>query len=134
MGLLQIGASILTSLLTGALSRFARSARMYLLLAVSILAVYWLQPLVPLRSFDFWLPTLTLALVVLTWFVTSSGGARAEADAPAEPWWRSRQNIIALLLIVGLPALIDLSRYFLPEPLLTSAQPPRFIIFFAFLV
>lgn len=133
MGLLQIGASILTSLLIGALSRFARSARTYLLLVASILAVYWFQPLVPLRSFDFWFPTLTLALVILTWFITSSGSGHVQADAPAEPWWRSRQNIIALLLIVGLPALIDLSRYFLPEPLLTSAQPPRFIVFFVFL-
>jgi D-alanyl-lipoteichoic acid acyltransferase DltB (MBOAT superfamily) len=134
MGLLQVGASILTSLLIGALTsaagrsaavwtRFAQTARTYLLLAFSTLAVYWFQPLVPLRSFDFWLPSLTLALVVLTWFITSSGGI-----------WRSRQNLIALLLITGLPALIALSRYVLPEPIFTAAPPPRFSIFFAFVI
>jgi len=130
MGLLQVGASILTSLLIGILTsaarrgaavwtRFARPARIYLLLAFSILALYWLQPLVPLRSFDFWLPSLTIALVVLTWFIVSGGA------------WRARQNLIALVILVGLPALIDLSRYFLPEPIFTAAPPPRFTIFFS---
>ncbi|RPI90255.1 MAG: hypothetical protein EHM40_18825 [Chloroflexi bacterium] len=133
MGLLQVGASILTSLLIGVLTsaavwtRFAQTARTYLLLAFSILAVYWFQPLIPLRSFDFWLPSLTLALVVLTWFITSSNGARSSS-------WRSSQNLIALLLIAGLPALIALSRYFLPEPIFTAAAPPRFVIFLSFVI
>jgi len=147
MGLLQVGASILTSLLIGALTsaarraaavwtRFAQTARTYLLLAFSILAVYWFQPLIPLRSFDFWLPSLTLALVVITWFVTSSNGedAKAVSSAAGSSTWRSRQNLIALSLIVGLPALIDLSRYFLPEPIFTAAPPPRFIIFLFFVI
>lgn len=135
MGLLQVGASILTSLLIGALARFAQTARTYLLLAFSILAVYWFQPLVPLRSFDFWLPSLTLALVVIVWFITSSTGARTDAVPPAATSpWRAPQNLIALLLIVGLPALIALSRYFLPEPVFTAAPPPRFIIFLFFVI
>ena len=54
MGLTQIAASILTSILVGALTRGAW--RTYSLLALSALAVYWFQPVVPLRSFDFWLP------------------------------------------------------------------------------
>src|SRR5512142_2663624 len=118
MGLLQVGASVLTSLLIGALARFARAARTYLLLAFSILAVYWFQPLVPLRSFDFWLPTLTLGLVVLTWFLISPGDSHPEERTPeaASPTagssrpsaWRSRSNLIALALIAGLPVLIDL--------------------------
>ncbi|HLO28625.1 MAG TPA: MBOAT family O-acyltransferase [Anaerolineales bacterium] len=118
MGLLQTGASILTSLLIGALTRFAQTARAYILLAFSILAVYWFQPAVPLRSFDFWLPSLTLILVVLTWLIIS------QKDA-----WRASQNLIALIMIVGLPAIIDLSRYFLAEPLFTTAPPPRFSLF-----
>src|SRR5690349_4012608 len=115
MGLIQIGASILISLLIGALTRGARTARMYLLLAFSVLAVYWWQPLLPLRSFDFWLPSLSLALVILTWLITSP------ADA-----WRIRQNILGLSIIIGLVTFIDLSRYFLPEPVLTATTPPQF--------
>ena len=87
-----------------------------LLLVLSVLAVYWFQPVIPLRSFDFWLPSLTLALVILTWFITSSNGA-----------WRARQNLIALLLIVGVATVIALSRYFLPRPFLTATAPPVFL-------
>jgi D-alanyl-lipoteichoic acid acyltransferase DltB (MBOAT superfamily) len=134
MGLVQIGASILTSLLIGALTRFAQTARLaraYLLLACSILAVYWFQPLVPLRSFDYWFPTLTLALVVLTWFVTSSKGGQERSEVST---WHSRENLIALGLIIGLPAIIDLSRYFLPNPLFSAVPPPRLVVFLAFVV
>jgi D-alanyl-lipoteichoic acid acyltransferase DltB (MBOAT superfamily) len=131
MELLKIGVSILASLLTGVGTRFAQSMRTYLLLGFSILAVYWFQPLVPLRSFDFWFPSLTLALVVLTWFVASMNDTPGE-NSPST--WRSRQNLIALLLIAGIPAFIALSRYFLPEPILTAAPPPRFILFLAFVI
>jgi alginate O-acetyltransferase complex protein AlgI len=127
MGLVQIGASILASLLTGALTRFsqsARAARTHLLLGFSVLAVYWFQPLIPLRSFDFWLPSLTLTLVLLTWFVTSS---------PASKWY-SRENLIGLLIIGGIPTAIALTRYLLPNPLFTAAPPPHFILFLAFVI
>jgi alginate O-acetyltransferase complex protein AlgI len=121
MGLLQIGVSVLAALLAGVLTRGA--ARMYLLLVLSILAVYWFQPVLPLRSFDFWLPSVSLALVVLTWFITSESGA-----------WRARQNWSGLLIIIGLVTLIDLSRYLLPDPLFTATTPPPFIQYLIFVV
>ena len=120
MGLTQIAASILTSILVGALTRGTR--RTYSLLALSVLAVYWFQPAVPLRSFDFWIPTLSLTLVTLTWFVTSQHGA-----------WKTKQNITGLLIIIGVITVVDLSRY-LPEPTITVTIPPRFILVAAFLV
>ena len=121
MGLIQIGVSILTALLIGALTR--GTLRTYLLLASSVLAVYWFQPALPLRSFDFWLPLLSLALTVLTWLITSQPGA-----------WRLRQNLIGLSIIVGLVTLIDLSRYFLPDSILTATIPPQFIQYFGFVL
>ena len=123
MGLIQIGASILIALLIGTLTRAARNARMYLLLAFSILAIYWFQALLPLRSFDFWLPSLSLALVVLTWLITSPPGV-----------WRVRQNTIGFLIIIGSVTFIDLSRYVLPEPVLTATTPPQFFQYFVFAV
>lgn len=120
MGLTQIASSILTSILVGALTRGAH--RTYSLLALSALAVYWFQPVVPLRSFDFWLPSLSLALVILIWFATSSQGA-----------WKSNQNLIGLSIIVGIATLVDLSRYVLPTPILTGTTPPRFIQYLVFL-
>ena len=83
MGLLQIGVSVLAALLVGVLTR--GMLRTYLLLTLSVLAVYWFQPVLPLRAFDFWLPSLSLALVILVWFITS------QTDA-----WRSPQNLYGL--------------------------------------
>src|SRR5687768_6335377 len=121
MGLFQIGASILTALLIGALRR--GTLRTYLLLASSVLALYWFQPALPLRSFDFWLPSLCLALTILTWLITSPSSA-----------WRSRENIVGLSIMAGLATLLDLSRYFLPDPVLTATTPPPFIPYVLFVV
>jgi len=123
MGLLQIGISVLAALLVGVLTRTRGAARTYLLLALSVLAVYWFQPVVPLRSFDFWLPSLSLALVILVWFLTS------QTDA-----WLARQNVYGLLIILGMVTIIDLTRYIFPDPLFTATLPPRFGIFLIFIV
>ncbi|HSL27685.1 MAG TPA: MBOAT family O-acyltransferase [Anaerolineales bacterium] len=134
MGLLQVGVSILTSLLIGALTRFARlggTARTYLLLIASVLAVYWFQPLVPLRSFDFWLPSLTLGLVLLVWFQISRTGTQTENGTFS---WRAPHNRAALFLIFGLPCAIVLSRYVLPDPLLTASHPPQISPFLLFVI
>ena len=119
MGLIKLAVSVAAALLVGTLAR--GTWRTILLLTFSILAVYWFQPVIPLRSFDFWLPTITLALVILTWLVTS------RADA-----WRARQNILVLLLIAGLATLVNLSRYFLPSPILTATTPPQFLQYLLF--
>ena len=120
MGLTQIAASILTSILVGALTRGTK--RTYSLLALSVLALYWFQPVVPLRFFDFWFPSLSIALVILTWFITSQPNA-----------WRSRQNLIGLIIIIGIITIVDLSRYILPEPILTSTTPPQLTQYLIFL-
>lgn len=123
MGLVEIAASFAAALLVGI---FARGAwRTYLLLALSVFAVYWFQPVVPLRSFDFWLPFLTLAFIILTWSIT------CKEDA-----WRASQNRIALTIIVGVATFIELSRYFLPKPVFTATTPPnifQYIVFAVFL-
>ena len=121
MGLLQIGVSTLTALLVGTLTRGTH--RTYSFLALSVLALYWFQPVVPLRSFDFWLPSLSLAFVILTWLLTSQAGA-----------WKSRQNAIGLFLIMGLVTVIELSHYLFPDPFITASTPPQFMQFFLFIV
>lgn len=121
MGLTQIGASILTALLVGLWMR--GTSRVFSLLALSILAVFWFQPAVPLRSFDFWIPTLSIFLVVLVWCNTSNAGA-----------WKSRQNLIGLAVIIGVVTLVDLTRYIVSDPILTTTTPPRLIIVIGFFV
>jgi D-alanyl-lipoteichoic acid acyltransferase DltB (MBOAT superfamily) len=124
MGLTQIGGSILAALLVGTLTRGARSAvRTYLLLFLGALAIYWFQPALPFRSFDFWIPSVSLVLVILTWFITSQAGA-----------WKLRQNLMGLIIIVGTVALVDLTRYIFPDPFLTTTTTPRLIIVLGFFV
>src|SRR5437868_13020654 len=68
-------------------------ARSWLMLAVSVAAIYWLQPLTPIRYLDFWFPTAALGLTVWTWSATRPGvGAPSAAQsavrarpAPAAP-------------------------------------------------
>jgi alginate O-acetyltransferase complex protein AlgI len=114
MGLVEIAVSAAAALLVGALAR--GTWRTSLLLILSVLAVYWFQPVIPLRFFDFWLPSLTLAFVILTWLVTSPAGA-----------WTTRQNLYALLLIAGVATIVELSRYFLPGAVLSATTPPAFL-------
>jgi alginate O-acetyltransferase complex protein AlgI len=121
MGLTQILASILAASLVGALTR--GSIRLFSLLTLSVLAVYWFQPAVPLRSFDFWIPSLSIVLVIFTWFITSQAGA-----------WRVRQNIIGLVVIAGMITLVDLTRYVFPNPVITTTTPPRLVIVLGFIV
>ncbi len=54
----------LIGLLIRALSR-REGARAWLLYLASLLAIYWLQPLSPVRNLDFWFPTATLGLAAL---------------------------------------------------------------------
>ncbi|MFN8427896.1 MAG: MBOAT family O-acyltransferase [Anaerolineales bacterium] len=120
MGLTQIFASILTALLVGVWMR--GTPRVFSLLALSVLAVFWFQPAVPLRSFDFWIPSLSVLLVVLVWFITSNVGA-----------WKSRQNVIGLAVIAGVVTLVGLTRYIFPDPVLTTSTPPRLILVIGFI-
>jgi alginate O-acetyltransferase complex protein AlgI len=123
MGLTQILVSILAALLISVLARTRSTARLYLLFVLSVLAVYWFQPAVPFRSFDFWIPSLSLTLVVLTWCIIAPAGA-----------WRTRQNVIGLALIAGTIILVDLTRYISAEPTITTSTPPRLILVIGFFV
>jgi len=84
------------------------------LLAVSVLAVYWLHPSMPIRNMDFWLPTLTIVLTAAAWTLTS----RAEG-----PVWRG--NILAAGVLAGSILLIGLTRFLSPTGLLTATRPPQ---------
>src|SRR5207244_12762592 len=69
-------------LVFGAFAPLARlwtraGVREWLMLAASVAAIYWLQPLTPIRYFDFWLPTAALAFTVCTLAATRPG-----ANAP----------------------------------------------------
>jgi alginate O-acetyltransferase complex protein AlgI len=92
----------------------------WLLLAGSVLAIFWMQPSMPVRYLDFWLPTATLALTVLVWAATREEGERGEKNGMRENGWGA-----ALVAVIVL--LVGLTRY-LPDPAccLTPTRPPDF--------
>ena len=53
------------------------SVRIWVLFLLSGLAVYWLQPAMPIRSLDFWLPSATLGLAALGWALTAAPEQRS---------------------------------------------------------
>jgi alginate O-acetyltransferase complex protein AlgI len=88
--------------------------RIPLLLLVSALAVYALQPQLPVRGLDFWLPTLTLSLTVLAWAITTPPDQRS---------WRT--NWPAAAILAGIVVILGLSRYTgISLPFTASTPPP----------
>ena len=88
--------------------------RLPVLLATSALAVYALQPALPVRGLDFWLPTASLALTVLGWVLTTPRTQR--------PWsanWPASAILGAIVLVLGLTRFLGFS---LP---LTASRPPQ---------
>jgi D-alanyl-lipoteichoic acid acyltransferase DltB (MBOAT superfamily) len=96
--------------------------RVHLLMAVSALAVYALQPALPVRGLDFYLPTVTLALTVLGWILTTPRETRA---------WRANWPAAAILGAVVLA--LALTRYLGFSLPLTASRPPQMQIVLALL-
>src|SRR5512146_1592442 len=96
MTIVQIGILAVAAILIGQLRR----GRGHALLAISALAVFWLQPAEPFVSLRYWLPFATLAVAVSSWALTSTPELRG-----------LRQNWPALAVLGGAALLADLNRY-----------------------
>jgi len=90
------------------------SGRKWALFVSSILAIYWMQPSTPIRYLDFWLPTATLALAVLSWAITNPQGNGIQKES-----W------LAGLILVGSVLLIAATRYISLTGILTPSRPPQ---------
>ncbi|MCU0486506.1 MAG: hypothetical protein MUC85_10425, partial [Anaerolineales bacterium] len=90
--------------------------RGWVLLGLSLLAVFWLQPSTPIRYLDFWLPTGSIALSVFVWAAVSRPSPETK-----------RINWITGAAIVVIIVLVSLLRYFEPICCLTPTRPPDLI-------
>jgi alginate O-acetyltransferase complex protein AlgI len=90
--------------------------RLLILLGVSAVAVYSFQPTLPIRGLDFWLPTITLVITILTWLVT--------APLEKRSW---KLNWSAYGILVGIVLLLGLTRYFGINLFLTASRPPAIL-------
>ncbi len=112
MALEQILILAAASLLWGILLR--DRGRAWFMLIVSILVIFWLQPALPIRGFDFWTPIATLVLVIFTWYITADDEAR-----------KQRRNIIVLIVIASIILLLNLTRFNAAFQLFTPSRPPQ---------
>lgn len=111
MTLGQIAIFAAAGLLAGALGN--RLPRRWMLLTISVLAVFWLQPLTPIRNLDFWLPIATLSLTAVVWVVT--------LPADFQP---QRRDGIAALLTIALILGVASARYIPALCCFTPSRPP----------
>lgn len=98
------------------LSHFTRTRifRNLLLVIFSTGVVFWLQPALPIRGLDFWIPIATIALVALGWVLTSKPEER-----------NSRASLITGAIVVGTVLVIALTRYLGMTGVITPSRPPQ---------
>jgi D-alanyl-lipoteichoic acid acyltransferase DltB (MBOAT superfamily) len=89
-----------------------KPGRRLTLLAASALAVFWLQPDTTPPNLTFWLPSATLAISALTWFLT--------AEPESRGW---KRNWPAALVLIAVIILVDLDHYFDPARVFTVFSP-----------
>lgn len=106
--------SIVVASLLGLVTR--NRSRILLLLGISALAVFAIQPVLPVRGLDFWLPSATLALASLAWILTT--------PHPQRSW---RDNWPAVAILVGIVLILGLVRYLGISLYLTASRPPQIL-------
>jgi D-alanyl-lipoteichoic acid acyltransferase DltB (MBOAT superfamily) len=105
---------LIFTLVAGLVGRFGSArTRPWLLLAASILAIYWMQPSTPVRNLDFWLPTASIALAGLVWALTLP-----------TPRALTRADALSAAFTIGISLLVSLTRYLEPLCCLTPTRPP----------
>jgi D-alanyl-lipoteichoic acid acyltransferase DltB (MBOAT superfamily) len=93
------------------------------LLVSSVIILYWLQPFNPIRFSGYILPTVTISLVVLGWWVTQKqppGGSEPPGGLAQR---LKKEDRATLLVIAGLVLAISFLR-FLPQDLRPIANRP----------
>jgi D-alanyl-lipoteichoic acid acyltransferase DltB (MBOAT superfamily) len=94
------------------------SWRGWALMVVSAVAIYWLQPTISVRWLDYSLPSATLLLTMVCWWVSK----------PSETRRPSRQDLLAGGIVVAIIVLLGLARYMdLPEALQLTSRPPEIV-------
>ncbi len=88
--------------------------RKRLLLILSVLFLFRLQPVVPIRNFDFWFPLLTIGITFIAWRIS---GGRVE-----------KTSLLDFAIILGTILFVAATRFLDLDGLLTRARPPQFTV------
>lgn len=112
MTIIQILIVVAAALFWGLVMR--ERGRPYFLLIASVIVIFWLQPSLPLRGFDFWIPTATLIVAVFSWYISASEESR-----------REKKNWGTISILAGMILFINLTRFLPLDSILTRSRPPQ---------
>lgn len=113
MSIIQLGIFALIAVIIGQLKK----GRELAMLAASVFILYWLQPSQQFVSLVFWIPTVTLALIIFIWLVIS---------LPESRTWKL--NWPAIFVIACVVLLIDLNQFFGFEKIYMTTTPRPWMI------
>jgi alginate O-acetyltransferase complex protein AlgI len=111
MSLSQIIVFALISIILALVKR--SKFRVTLMLTLSILAVFWLQPPLPIRNLGFWLSIATLTLAVLSWVLVVS-----RTESILKENWPTAGILILIVVIMSLTRLLPI------DPFTIISRPP----------
>jgi D-alanyl-lipoteichoic acid acyltransferase DltB (MBOAT superfamily) len=113
------------SLLAGVWPR----VRAGLILLASLVTLYWMQPAVPIRNLDFWLPTASIGLSACVWIITFQKKENPDPAAGIRkrsfPQIGFGDNQKTALVLLGVVLAVALSRYLNLAAYLTPTRPPE---------
>lgn len=89
-------------------------SRSQILLSLSLLSVFWLQPLPPIRNFDFWFPIASIILTIIAWRASQ---ARISVS--------SHGFLVDTIIIIGTIVIVGLTRYLGSLCCITATRPPQ---------
>jgi len=104
----------LAAIILGLIPR--QNVRHWLILALSVLAIYWMQPITPIRQLDFWLPTATILLTLFTWITVQAGKEDSREVI--------RASLPGIALVIGIVLAVAGMRYLGDVCCLTPSAPP----------
>lgn len=88
-------------------------ARTWTLFVASVIAIYWLQPALPIRFSDYILPTAVIVMAVTTWWLTRQSGETI-----------LREDRISLCVVVALIVGMSFMRFVSADLRWTASRPP----------
>jgi alginate O-acetyltransferase complex protein AlgI len=125
MTLLNLLGFAIVSLTAGVWPR----ARGWLILLASLLVLYGMQPAVPIRNLDFWLPTASIGLSACVWIITFRKKDNPDEAASIQKRFLPKdflgENQKTGLIVLGVILAVALSRYLNLSNYLTPATPPE---------
>jgi alginate O-acetyltransferase complex protein AlgI len=98
MNLLQIG--ILISICVLFRLIFNKNHIEWFALIVSLFVIFWFQPISTIRTYDYWIPLLSISLGIVSWFIVVNKDEK-----------KKRENLFILIFIFSLVTLTSLLRF-----------------------